>query len=89
MNPAGRRARALSPDVRPCEGVDPVARRIERRCYSLTVATGTARAPGGRPGRRAQLSLMEVQLSVSVAARLEDGSTGPWSPDVSVGAPYP
>lgn len=71
------------------EGVGPVPRRIDRPCYSLTVATGTGPAPGRQPGRAAQLGLMQVQLSVSVAARLRDGSSGPPSPDVPVGTTYP
>lgn len=71
------------------EGVSPISRLLDQRCYTLTVASGTARASGQRPGRRAQLSLMEVQLAVSVAARLSDGSNGPPSPDIPVAAPYP
>lgn len=71
------------------EGVRPVPRRVDRTCYSLTVATGTGPGPGRRPGRRVQLGLIEVQLSVNVAAILRDGSSGPLSPGVSVGTTYP
>jgi len=71
------------------EGVSPSPVVRHRRCYALTVATGRAPAPGERPGRRAQLGLMEPQLAVSVAASLADGATGPPSPYVSVGERYP
>lgn len=71
------------------EGVDPRSRATRKTCYSLTVASGTAPRRGARPGRPGQLALMESMLSVSVAARLGDGSVGPAAPDLPVGRRHP
>jgi hypothetical protein len=71
------------------EGVDPRPRATAKTCYSLTVASGTAARRGARRGRPGQLAVMESMLSVSVAARLRDGSVGPAAPDVAVGRTYP
>jgi len=70
------------------EGVSPRPRAIANRCFGLKVASGTAGRRGARPGRREQLDLIESMLSVSVAARLRDGSVGPAAPDLPVGRPY-
>lgn len=71
------------------EGVDPRARATSKTCFDLTVASGTAPRRGARAGRAAQLAIMESMLSVSVAAQLPDGSTGPAAPDLPVGREYP
>ena len=70
------------------EGVDPTARRTRARCFSLTVASGTAARGDVCDQRNAQLALVEPTLSVSVAARMRDGRLGPASPDLAVGRPY-
>lgn len=71
------------------EGVSPVPRTVSDTCYRLTVASGTAPRSGERPGRDGQVGLMEVHLSVSVAARFPDGRSGPNGPDFPVGSTYP
>lgn len=70
------------------EGIGP-PREIAEPCYELTVANGITTRHSDRPGRSHQLSLMQTTLSISVAARLGDGTIGPSSPDVPVGAEYP
>jgi len=71
------------------EGIDPQPREVDDPCYEVTVATGSSARKGARPGRDAQLSQMRSTLSVSVAAKLEGGATGPPSSDVEVATPYP
>ncbi len=58
-------------------------------CFALTVANGIATRRGERPGRSQQLSLMRTMLSISVAARMSDGTVGPPAPDIAVGSEYP
>ena len=70
------------------EGAGP-PREIDQPCYDLTVANGVASQLGERPGRSQQLSLMQTMLSISVAARMSDGTVGPASPDIAVGSEYP
>ena len=70
------------------EGVSPPGETRDN-CFALSVANGYANRPGERPTRSQQLSLMQTMLSVSVAARMSDGTVGPASPDVAVGAQYP
>jgi hypothetical protein len=64
-------------------------RNVAQPCYELTVANGIANRPGGRAGRSQQLSLIAISLCVSIAARFADGTVGPASPDIPVGARYP
>lgn len=66
---------------------EPVA--VTETCHELGVASGTTRGSGSYPGRGAQLIQMEISMSVSVAARMADGSVGPASPDIPVGAAFP
>lgn len=70
------------------EGVGP-SREIAEPCYALTVANDITTRFGERPSRSHQLSLMQLSLSISVAAKLGDGRIGPSSPDIPVGAKYP
>lgn len=70
------------------EGVSPPGDTTDL-CFVLTVASGTADRRGERPTRSQQLSLMQTMLSVSVAARMSDGTVGPASPDIAVGSEYP
>ena len=65
------------------------SRELTEPCYELSVANGVTNEPGKYPGREQQLDLMESTLSVSVAARLPDGTVGPASPDIPVAAEYP
>jgi len=62
---------------------------VSATCHELAVANGTTRQSGTYAGRSAQLTYMEISTSVSVAARLPDGSVGPASPDIPLGQAYP
>jgi hypothetical protein len=70
------------------EGVDPAEHSTRAPCYALTVASGTAPAGEVPEQRNAQLDLVESNLSVSVAARMPGGPTGPPSADIPVGPSY-
>lgn len=64
-------------------------RTVTEPCYDIGVASGTSREAGSYPGRSEQLIQVEISMSVSVAARMEDGSVGPASPDIPVGSSIP
>ena len=64
-------------------------RELTEPCYELSVANGVSDRAGKHPGREQQLDLMESTLSVSITARLPDGTVGPVSPDIPVGVEYP
>ena len=64
-------------------------REFTEPCYEPSVANGVTDRAGEYPGREEQLDLMESTLSVSIAARLPDGTVGSASPDIPVGAEYP
>ena len=64
-------------------------RAVTEPCYEIGVASGTSRESGSYPGRSEQLIQVEISMSISVAARMADGSVGPASPDIPVGRAVP
>lgn len=65
-----------------------IPRVVTGTCYDLGVANGTTRESGSYAGRTAQLIQLEISMSVSVEARLPDGTVGPASPDIPVASTY-